>query len=116
MGNFRGGFGGGFGGANLGQLMKQAQKMQADMQSKMEKAQEELEAAEIKGTSGGGMVEVTCNGLKQLTGVTIKPEIVDPDDIEMLEDLVLAAVNDALTQADAMEKSLKGDMPTGFGL
>lgn len=106
------GFGGGM---NMQSLMKQAQKMQADMQAKMEKAQEELENATLTGTSGGGMVEVTCNGLKKITGVKIKPEIVDPDDIEMLEDLVMASMNDALEKADALEKSLKGDMPSGMG-
>lgn len=105
------GFGGGM---NMQQLMKQAQKMQAEMQGKMEKAEEELENSELVGTSGGGMVEVTCSGKKQIKAITIKPEIVDPDDIEMLEDLVVAAINDALNKADEMEKSLKGDMP-GLG-
>ena len=106
------GFGGGM---NMQQLMKQAQKMQAEMQDKMERAQEELENTTLTGTSGGGMVEVTCTGTKKITGVKIKPEIVDPDDIEMLEDLTLAAVNDALSKADELEKSLKGDMPSGLG-
>ena len=109
------GFGGGMGGMNMQNIMKQAQKMQAEMQEKMERAQEELENAEITGTSGGGMVEVTCNGLKKLSGIKIKPEIVDPDDIEMLEDMIVAAVNDAMSKADEMEKSLKGDMPSGLG-
>lgn len=103
------------GGMNMQSLMRQAQKMQADMQEKMEKAEEELENATLTGTSGGGMVEVTCTGKKKITGVSIKPEIVDPDDIEMLEDLVVAAVNDALNKADELDKSLKGDMPTGLG-
>ena len=107
-----GGFGGGM---NMQALMKQAQKMQQDMQDRMEKAEEELENTTLTGTSGGGMVEVTCTGKKQITGVTIKPEIVDPDDIEMLEDLVVAAVNDALSKADELEKSLKPDMPAGLG-
>ena len=106
------GFGGGM---NMQQLMKQAQRMQSEMQEKMEKAQEELENTTLTGTSGGGMVEVTCTGTKKITGVKFKPEIVDPDDIEMLEDLILAAVNDALSKADELEKSLKGDMPGGLG-
>ena len=106
------GFGGGM---NMQQLMKQAQKMQADMQAKMEAAEEELENAELVGTSGGGMVEVTCNGKRKVSSISIKPEIVDPDDVEMLEDLVIAAVNDAIAKADELEKSLKGDMPTGMG-
>ena len=104
-----GGFGGGM---NMQSLMKQAQKMQADMQAQMAKAEEELENT---GTSGGGMVEVSITGKKKVTGIKIKPEIVDPDDIEMLEDLITASVNDALEQADKLEKSLKGDMPQGLG-
>lgn len=107
-----GGFGGGM---NMQALMKQAQKMQQDMQDKMEKAEEELENTTLTGTAGGGMVEVTCNGKKKITAITIKPEIVDPDDIEMLEDLIVAGVNEALAKADELEKSLKGDLPTGLG-
>lgn len=106
------GFGGGM---NMQSLMKQAQKMQQEMQDKMEKAQEELENTTLTGTSGGGMVEVECTGLKKITSVRIKPEIVDPDDIEMLEDLVIAAVNDAIAKAEELDKSLKGDMPAGLG-
>ena len=100
------GFGGGM---NMQSLMKQAQKMQAEMQAKMEEAQEQLENSTFTGTSGGGMVETTCTGLKKITSIKIKPEIVDPDDIEMLEDLIVASVNDAIEQADKLEKSLKGD-------
>lgn len=106
------GFGGGM---NMQQLVKQAQKMQAEMQQNMERAQEELENTTLTGTSGGGMVEVTCTGTKKITGISIKPEIVDPDDIEMLEDLIVAGVNEALAKADELEKSLKGDMPAGLG-
>ena len=106
------GFGGGM---NMQSLMKQAQRMQAEMQEKMEQAQEELENTVLTGTSGGGMVEVTCTGTKKITGISIKPEIVDPDDIEMLEDLIVAGVNEALAKADELEKSLKGDMPGGLG-
>ena len=103
------------GGMNMQNLMKQAQKMQADMQEKMERAEEELENTELTGTSGGGMVEVTCTGKKRVTNIAIKPEIVDPDDIEMLQDLVIAACNEALEKADELEKSLKGDLPSGLG-
>lgn len=103
------------GGMNMQSLMKQAQKMQQEMQDKMEKAQEELENTTLTGTSGGGMVEVDCTGLKKVTAIRIKPEIVDPDDIEMLEDLVVAAVNDAISKAEELDKSLKGDMPSGLG-
>lgn len=106
------GFGGGM---NMQSLMKQAQKMQAEMQEKMEKAEEELENTILTGTSGGGMVEVKCTGNKKITGITIKPEIIDPDDVEMLEDLIIAGVNDALEKAEELSKSLKGDMPTGLG-
>ena len=105
------GFGGGM---NMQSLMKQAQKMQAEMQEKMEKANEELESTELIGTSGGGMVEVTCNGMKKILSIKIKQEIVDPDDVEMLEDLVTAATNEALSKANELEKSLKGDMPVGL--
>ena len=106
------GFGGGM---NMQSLMKQAQKMQAEMQEKMERAEEELENTTLTGTSGGGMVEVKCTGNKKITGITIKPEIIDPDDVEMLEDLIIAGVNDALEKAEELSKSLKGDMPSGLG-
>lgn len=101
MGKF-GGFGGGMG--NMQQLMKQAQKMQQDMLA----AQEELANTEVVGKSGGSMVEVTMTCDKKLVGINIKPEAVDPDDVEMLEDLVVAAVNDALTQADAVREEKMG--------
>ena len=106
------GFGGGM---NMQSLMKQAQKMQAEMQEKMEQANEELENAVVTGTSGGGMVEVTCNGHKKISAIKLNPQIVDPDDVEMLEDLIVAGINDALSKADELEKSLKGDMPSGLG-
>lgn len=105
-----------FGGMNMQSLMKQAQKMQADMQAQAEKAEEELNNAVLTGTSGGGMVEVTCTGKKEITGVKIKPEIVDPDDIEMLEDLVMTATNEALKKATDLEKSVKPELPGGMGL
>ena len=100
-----GGFGGGM---NMQQLMKQAQKMQADMQAKMEKAEEELENTTLTGTSGGGMVEVTCTGKKKITSVKIKPEIVDPDDIEMLEDLIKVAILDATKKAEELSADKLG--------
>lgn len=103
-----GGFGGG--GMNMQQMMKQAQKMQEEMA----KAQEALEETEIEGKAGGGMVAVTMNGKKRLTAVTIDPEAVDTDDIEMLEDLILAAYNDAYAKAEEQEKKL---MPyAGMGI
>lgn len=98
-------FGGGFGGGgNMQNLMKQAQKMQ----EQMAKAQEELEESELQASSGGGLVTVTVNGKKEIRGVAIKPEAVDPDDVEMLEDLIVAAINEAYAKADELAKEKMG--------
>ena len=94
------GFGGG--GMNLQQMMKQAQKMQ----EQMAKAQEELEETEVEGSAGGGLVTVTMNGKKKMSAVSIDPEAVDLDDLEMLEDLIVAAYNDAFGKAEELEKQL----------
>jgi len=83
---------------NMQQMMRQVKKMQEQML----KAQEELGNKEVEGTAGGGVVTVRANGHKKILAVTIKPEAVDPDDVEMLQDLVLAAVNDALNKAEEM--------------
>ena len=83
------------GGGNMQQLARQAQKLQ----QQMTQMQEELEAREFEAAAGGGMVTVKVNGRKELLSVEIKPEAVDPDDVEMLQDLVLAAVNEALREA-----------------
>ena len=99
MAGFRGG-----NNAGMQNLMKQAQKMQQEMA----KAQEELEEAELEGSSGGGMVTVVVNGKKDILGITIKPEVVDPDDVEMLEDLIIAAINDAYEQADELSQEKLG--------
>ena len=102
---------GGFGGmGNMQQLMKQAQKMQADMLA----AQEELADTEVTGTSGGGMVEVTMTCEKKLIGIKINPEAVDPEDVEMLEDLVLSAVNEALRKADEETSNKMGKLTGGL--
>ncbi len=94
---YRGGGFGGFGGGNQMQnLMKQAQKMQEEMQ----KAQAELEELEVEGTSGGGLVKVTMTAKKVVTAISIDPNAVDVDDIEMLEDLLVAAMNDGYKKAD----------------
>ena len=93
------------------QLMKQAQKMQ----EQMAKAQEELEEAEIVGESGGGLVRVVVNGKKVVKSITIKPEAVDTDDLEMLEDLILAALNTAYEDADEMYEEKMGQF-SGVGL
>ena len=99
---------GGFGGGNMQNLMRQAQKMQEDMQNKMKEADEELENTSLSATAGGGMVEVTILGNKKITGISIKPEVIDPEDPEMLEDLIIAATNEAIQKADELEKKLKG--------
>ena len=104
MAGFRGGYGGGFGGGNMQNLMKQAQKMQQEMA----KAQEELENAEVTGSAAGGLVEVRVNGKNEFLGISIKPEAVDPDDVEMLEDLITAAMNDAKAKADELSKNKMG--------
>ena len=106
MGNFRGGMGG-FGGMNMQNLMRQAQKMQEDMV----KAQEELENTTVEGVSGGGMVKVTMTCGGEIKSFKLAREAVDPDDIEMLEDLILAAIKDASAKA----KEIKDDKMGGFG-
>ena len=106
MANKFGGFGG-FGGGNMQAMMRQAQKLQEQMAA----AQEELKNTEVEGTAGG-MVTVTMTGDKKIVGVSIKPEAVDPDDIEMLEDLLVAAFNAASEEADALSAEL---MPAGVG-
>ena len=95
-----GGYGGG-GGMNMQQMMKQAQKLQ----EQMAKAKEDLENARVTGTAGGGAVTVTISGSKRFLSIEIKPEVVDPDDVEMLEDLITAAANEAYTQADELVKN-----------
>ena len=109
----RGGFPGGMPG-NMNNLMKQAQKMQ----KQMEESQKALEEKEFTAAAGGGAVEVTVSGKKLVTAVKLKEEVVDPDDIEMLEDLIVAAMNEALRQVDAESTSamskLTGGMPGMF--
>lgn len=97
---------------NMQGMMKQMQKMQ----KQMAKAQEELGEKRIEGTAGGGMVTVTVSGHKEVVEVKIKPEVVDPDDIEMLEDLVLAATNDALKKAEELTASTMGQFTKGLNL
>ena len=103
---------GGFGGGNMQQLMKQAQAMQR----KLQEAQEEIAETEVTGSAAGGMVEVTMTGDKTPVSVTIKPEAVDPDDVEMLEDMILAALNDANEKAEKLSKDLMGSMGNMGGL
>ena len=92
---------GGFGGNNMQALMRQAQKMQEDMK----RIREEIDGTEYTSSVGGGMVEVTLYGNRTVKSVKIKPEVVDPEDVEMLEDLVASAVGDALNKISADEKA-----------
>ena len=95
---------------NMNQMMKQVKKMQEQML----KAQEELGGKMIQGTSGGGAVTVEVNGHKKILSIAIKPEVVDPEDIEMLQDLVMTAVNDALTKAEDMANDDMGKFTGGM--
>ncbi|MEN6314985.1 MAG: YbaB/EbfC family nucleoid-associated protein [Clostridiaceae bacterium] len=107
----KGGFPGGFGGGNMGNLMKQAQKMQKDM----EKLQTELQDREVEATAGGGAIKVIATGKKQIKEISINPDVVDPNDVEMLQDLVLAAVNEALRMADEMVNGEMSKITGGLG-
>ena len=103
---------GGFGGPNMQQLMRQAQTMQEQMQ----KAQEELDEKVYEASAGGGMVTCKVSGKRELLELTIKPEAVDPDDVEMLQDLILAAVNEALRTGEKTREDTMGKLtPSGMG-
>lgn len=99
-------------GGNMGGMMKQVQQMQ----KKMAQMQEELEERELTATAGGGAVEVRVNGKKDVLGIKIDSEVVDADDVEMLEDLVLAAVNQALREADEMVNSEMSKLTGGMNI
>lgn len=101
---------GGFGGANMGQLMRQAQKMQEEMA----RAKQEIEESVFTSSVGGGMVEVKMTGARVMQSINIKDEVIDPDDKEMLEDLVISAVNDCLEQITRKEQSSMPQMPGLF--
>lgn len=109
----RGGFPGGMG--NMNNLMKQAQRMQRQM----EEAQKELETREVSASSGGGAVTATVSGTKELVSVKIDPDAVDPDDVEMLEDMIVAAVNEAMRKMDEEARAslsrFTGGLPGGMG-
>ncbi len=94
------------GGMNMQSMLKQAQKMQEEMLKK----QKELEERELIGASGGGMVEVVITGKNTIKAVRIKPEAVDPDDVEMLEDLIMAAIKDAQGQVERLNSEIMGPM------
>jgi len=102
----------GGGGGQLNQMMKQMQKMQADMAA----AQDALAEATTEGSAGGGMVKVVVTGTGDVQSVHISPDVVDPDDVEMLEDLVLAAVTDGLRRAHEMQQNSMGGVTGGLDL
>ena len=102
-GGFPGGMGG-FGGMNINNLMKEAKKMQADM----EKSQAELANREFDATAGGGAISVKVSGQKVLKEIKIQKDVVDPDDVEMLEDLILTCVNEALRKVDSAQADQLG--------
>ena len=106
----RGGFPGGMPG-NMNNIMKQAQKMQ----KQMEEAQAQLEESSYTATSGGGAVEVTISGKKEITSIKFDPEVVDPDDIEMLEDLTMAAVNEAIRKIEEVSAQKMSNITGGMG-
>ena len=106
----RGGFPGGMPG-NMNNLMKQAQRMQRQM----EEQQAELENKEFSATAGGGVVEVTVTGKREVSKVKIDPEAVDPDDVEMLEDLIMAATNEALRKMEEENAAMMNQLTGGLG-
>lgn len=107
----RGGFPGGAMPGNMSNLMKQAQRMQRQM----EESQKELETKEFSATAGGGAVEVTVTGKKEIVSVKLSEEVVDPEDIEMLQDLIVAATNEALRKADEENTAIMNKMTSGLG-
>ena len=107
----RGGYPGMGGGMNMNNMMKQVQKMQ----KQMEEQQKALEESEFSATAGGGAVEVTVTGKKVVTKVKLDPDAVDPDDVEMLEDLIMVAVNEAIKKADDASSAAMSRMTGGMG-
>jgi hypothetical protein len=97
---------------NMGQLMKQAQQIQ----TKMAKLQEDLGDRTVEASSGGGMVIVVANGRQEVLSIRIEPEVIDPDDAEMLQDLIMAAINDALARAKDMVNEEMGKLTKGMNI
>ena len=108
----KGGFRGGYGGMNQANMMKQAQKMQQDLL----KMQQEMEEKQYEATAGGGVVTAVVSGKRELVRVTIDPEAVDPDDVEMLQDMVVAAVNEAMRKAEADSAQNMSKLTGGLNL
>lgn len=102
----------GGGGGNMQQLVRQAQKMQEDMA----RIQEKLAEREVEAASGGGMVKAVVSGKKALKSITIDPQAVDPEDVEMLQDLIVAAVNEAMRMADEMNADEMGKLTGGLNM
>ena len=107
----RGGFPGGGMPGNMANLMKQAQRMQRQM----EEQQKEMESKEFTATAGGGAVEVTVSGKREVLGVKLAEEVVDPDDIEMLQDLIVAAVDEAMRKVDEETGAAMSKLTGGLG-
>ena len=107
MNNFRGGFGGG----NMQNLLRQAQRMQEEMEAK----QKEIEESVFTSSVGGGMVEAQMNGKYELLSINIKPEVIDPEDAEMLQDLVTSAVNSCVEKITQAKKDNMPNLPNGMG-
>lgn len=105
-------FKGGMGMNNMQGMLKKVQKMQAEMT----KLQEDLKTRTVEATAGGGAVTVVATGNKDIVSVTLKPEVVDPEDIEMLQDLIVTAVNDAMKQVDTMTETEMGKVTGGMKL
>lgn len=102
----------GFPGGNMNNMMKQVQKMQ----KQMAEAQQAIEEKEFVSTSGGGVVEVIINGKKEVVKINIDPDVIDPEDKEMLEDLVMAAINDAMKKADTYSQDTMGKLTGGLNI
>ena len=102
-GGFPGGMGG-FGGMNINQIMKEAKKMQADI----EKSQEELQSKDFEATAGGGAISVKVSGSKEIKEIKISKDVVDPDDVEMLQDLIITCTNEALRKVDSAQAASMG--------
>jgi len=103
----------GFGGGNLGKMLM---KQMEEMQRKMERIQAELAEERIEAAAGGGMVSAVASGMGELTDLSIEPEVVDPDDVEMLQDLILAAVNEALTRANKRREERMSEVTGGMNV
>lgn len=101
-----------FGGGNMNNMMKQMQQMQ----KKLEEAQKEIEETQVTATAGGGVIEVVANGKKEILSIKIDPEVVDPEDVDMLEDMVLAGVNEALRMADEVNEKKMGGLTGGLNI